>query len=126
MVPICQAKSPIPPVRVLCALPVLLHSSPGPCDCCLQHSCPWTARRSNQSILKEISPGISLEGMAESKEKLKSLLMKVKDKSEKVGLMLNIQKMKIMASSSTTSWEIPRQRPRESFFNASRGPSPLP
>ena len=43
--------------------------------------------------------------MAESKE-LKSLLMKVKEKSEKVGLKLNIQKMKIMASSPTTSWEI--------------------
>ena len=44
--------------------------------------------------------------MAESEEKLKSLLMKVKDESEKVGLKLNIQKMKIMASSPTTSWEI--------------------
>ena len=43
--------------------------------------------------------------MAESKE-LKSLLMKVKDDSEKVGLNLNIQKSKIMASSSITSWEI--------------------
>ena len=44
--------------------------------------------------------------MAESKEKLKSLLMKVKDKSEKVGLKLNIQKMKTMASGPITSWEI--------------------
>ena len=44
--------------------------------------------------------------MAESKEKLKSLFMKVKEESEKVGLMLNIQKTKIMASSPTTSWEI--------------------
>ena len=44
--------------------------------------------------------------MAESKEELKSLLMKVKDKSEKVGLKLNIQKMKIMASGPITSWEI--------------------
>ena len=43
--------------------------------------------------------------MAESEE-LKSLLMKVKEESEKVGLKLNIQKMKIMASSPTTSWEI--------------------
>ena len=43
--------------------------------------------------------------MAESKEELKSLLMKVKEKSEKVGLKLNIQKMKIMASSPTTSWQ---------------------
>ena len=44
--------------------------------------------------------------MAESEEELKSLLMKVKEESEKVGLNLNIQKMKIMASSPTTSWEI--------------------
>ena len=44
--------------------------------------------------------------MAESEEELKSFLMKVKVESEKVGLKLNIQKMKIMASSPTTSWEI--------------------
>ena len=44
--------------------------------------------------------------MAESKEELKSLLMKVKEKSEKVGLKLNIQKTKIMASSPNTSWQI--------------------
>ena len=46
--------------------------------------------------------------MAESKE-LKSLLMKVKEKSEKVGLKLNIQKTKIMASGPITSWEIDRE-----------------
>ena len=44
--------------------------------------------------------------MAESKEELKSLLMKVKEESEKVGLKLNIQKMKILASGPITSWEI--------------------
>ena len=44
--------------------------------------------------------------MAESEEELKSLLMKVKEDSEKVGLKLNIQKTKIMASSPITSWEI--------------------
>ena len=44
--------------------------------------------------------------MAESKEELKSLLMKVKEESEKVGLKLNIQKTKIMASGPFTSWEI--------------------
>ena len=44
--------------------------------------------------------------MAESEEELKSLLMKVKDESEKVGLKLNIQKMKIMATCPITSWEI--------------------
>ena len=43
---------------------------------------------------------------AESEEKLKSLLMKVKKESEKVGLKLNLQKTKIMASGPTTSWEI--------------------
>ena len=44
--------------------------------------------------------------MAESEEELKSLLMKVKEKSEKVGLKLNIQKTKIMASGPITSWQI--------------------
>ena len=44
--------------------------------------------------------------MAESEEELKSLLMKVKEKSEKAGLKLNIQKMKIMASGPITSWGI--------------------
>ena len=44
--------------------------------------------------------------MAESEEELKSLLMKVKEESEKVSLKLNIQKMKIMASGPITSWEI--------------------
>ena len=44
--------------------------------------------------------------MAESKEELKSLLVKVKEESEKVDLKLNIQKIKIMASSPSTSWQI--------------------
>ena len=44
--------------------------------------------------------------MAKSKEELKSLLMKVREESEKAGLKLNIQKMKIMASSPITSWQI--------------------
>ena len=47
--------------------------------------------------------------MAESEEELKSLLMKVKDESEKVGLKLNIQKTKIMACSPITSWQIDRE-----------------
>ena len=47
--------------------------------------------------------------MAESEEELKSLLMKVKVKSEKVGLKLNIQKTKIMATGPITSWEIYRE-----------------
>ena len=70
--------------------------------------------------LKEAQAGIKIAGrninnlryaddttlMAESEEELKSLLMKVKDESEKVGLKFNIQKMKIMASGPITSWEI--------------------
>ena len=48
--------------------------------------------------------------MAESEEELKRLLMKVKEESEKVGLKLNIQKTKIMASGPTTSWEIDGER----------------
>ena len=47
--------------------------------------------------------------MAESEEELKSLLMKVKEESEKAGLKLNIEKMKIMASGPITSWEIDRE-----------------
>ena len=47
--------------------------------------------------------------MAENEEELKSLLMKVKEKSEKPGLKLNIQKTKIMASSPITSWQIDQE-----------------
>ena len=54
--------------------------------------------------------------MAESKEELKSLLMKVKEKSEKVGLKLNIQKTKIMASGHISSW----QKDRENNGNSDR------
>ena len=73
--------------------------------------------------LKEAQAGLKIAGrninnlryaddntlMAESEEELKSLLMKVKEESEKVGLKLNIQKTKIMASSPITSWEIDRE-----------------
>jgi len=48
--------------------------------------------------------------MAESKEELKSLLMKMKEESEKGGLKLNIQKMKIMASGPITTWQIDREQ----------------
>ena len=72
------------------------------------------------AALEEAQAGIKIAGrninnlryaddttlMEESKEKLKSLLMKVKEGSEKVGLKLNIQKTKIMASSPITSWEV--------------------
>ena len=73
--------------------------------------------------LDEVQTGIKIAGrninnlryaddttlMAESKEELKSLLMKVKEESEKVGLKLNIQKTKIMASGPITSWQIDRE-----------------
>ena len=54
--------------------------------------------------------------MAESKEELKSLLMKVKQESEKVGLKLNIQKTKIMASGPITSWQIDGETVRDVIF----------
>ena len=54
--------------------------------------------------------------MAESEQELKSLLMKVKEESEKVGLKLNIQKSNIMASKSITSWEIDGEQCQTFFF----------
>ena len=51
--------------------------------------------------------------MAESKEELKSLLMKVKEKSEKAGSKLNIQKTKIIASSPITSWQIEEEKVKQ-------------
>ena len=56
--------------------------------------------------------------MAESEEELKSLLMKVKEESEKVSLKLNIQKTKIMASGPFTSWEIDGETVSDYFFLA--------
>ena len=58
--------------------------------------------------------------MAESEEELKSLLMKVKDESEKVGLKLNIQKMKIMASGPIISWEIDGETVSDFIFGGSK------
>ena len=58
--------------------------------------------------------------MAESEEELKSLLMKVKVESEKVGLKLNIQKMKIMASGPITSWEIDGETVEDFIFGGSK------
>ena len=57
--------------------------------------------------------------MAESEEDLKSLLMKVKEESEKVGLKLNIQKTKIMASGPITSWEIDGETVADFIFGGS-------
>ena len=58
--------------------------------------------------------------MAESEEELKSLLMEVKEESEKVGLKLNIQKTKIMASSPITSWEIDWETLADFIFGGSK------
>ena len=58
--------------------------------------------------------------LAESKEKLKSFLMKVKEESEKVGLKLHIQKMKIMASGQITSWQIDGETVADFIFLGSK------
>ena len=58
--------------------------------------------------------------MAESEEELKSLLMKVKEESEKVGLKLNIQKMRIMASGPITSWQIDGETVSDFIFWGSK------
>ena len=82
--------------------------------------------------LEEIQAGIKIAGrnlknlryaddttlMAESEEELKSLLMKVKEKSEKAGLKLNIQKTKIMASGPITSWQIDGERVADFILGA--------
>ena len=69
----------------------------------------WKKHKLESRLLGEMSITSDMQMtslMAESEEELKSLLMKVKEESEKVGLKLSIQKMKIMASGSITSWEI--------------------
>ena len=58
--------------------------------------------------------------MAESEEELKSLLMKMKEESEKVGLKLNIQKTKIMASGPITSWQIGGETVADFIFGSSK------
>ena len=84
--------------------------------------------------LDEAQPGIKIAGrntnnlrytddttlMAESKEELKSLLMKLKNDSEKIGLKLNIQKTKIMASSPIPSWEIDGETVSDFIFLGSK------
>ena len=68
----------------------------------------WMKHKLESSFLGEISIRYADDTtlVAESEEELKSLLMKVKEESEKAGLKLNIQKTKIMASSPITSWQI--------------------
>ena len=61
-----------------------------------------------------------MANMAESKEELKSLLIKVKEESEKVGLKLNIQKTKIMASGPITSWQIVGETVADFIFLGSK------
>ena len=82
------------------------------------------------SGLEEVQTGIKIAGrninnlryaddntiMAENEEELKSLLMKVKEESEKVGLKLNIQKTKITASGPITSWQIDRETVSDFMF----------
>ena len=84
--------------------------------------------------LKEVQAGIKIAGrninhlrnadnttlMAESEEELKSLLMKLKEESEKVGLKLNIQKTKIMACGPITSWEIDGETVSDFIFWGSK------
>ena len=84
--------------------------------------------------LEEAQPGIKIAGrninnlryaddttlMAESEEELKGLLMKVKEESENVGFKLNIQKMKIMATSPITSWEIDGETVSDFIFWGSK------
>ena len=84
--------------------------------------------------LEEVQTGIKIAGrninnlryaddttlMAESEEELKSLLMKVKEESEKIGLKLSIQKTKIMASGPTTSWEIDGETVSDFIFLGSK------
>ena len=84
--------------------------------------------------LDEAQAGIKIDGrsinnlryaddttlMAESKEELKRLLMKVKEESEKVGLKLNIKKTKIMASSPITSWQIDGETVTDFIFGGAK------
>ena len=86
------------------------------------------------TVLEEAQAGIKIAGrninnlryaddttlMAESEEELKSLLMKVKEESEKVGLKLNIQKTKILASDPITSWEIDGETVSDFIFLGSK------
>ena len=94
----------------------------GVCEGCILSSYLFNLHAENimRNALDEPQAGIKISGrninnlryaddttlMAESEEELKSLLMKVKEESEKVGLKLNIQKTKIIVSNSITSWEI--------------------
>ena len=84
----------------------------------------WKKHKLESRLLGEISIISDMQMtppfMAESEEELKSLLMTVKEESEKVGLNLNIQKTKIMASGSITSWEIDEETVSDFIFLGSK------
>ena len=86
------------------------HSNPKErkCQKCSNYGTIALISHANKVMLKILQARYAddMTVMAESKEELKSLLMKVKEESEKIGLKLNIQKTKIMASGPITSWEI--------------------
>ena len=113
-------------IRTLHGTKDWFQSGRGVCQCCILSPCLFNfyAEYIIQNVrLDEAQAGIKSAGriinnlryaddtnpMAESEEKLKSLLMAVKGESEKVGLKLSIQKMKIMASSPVSSWQIDRE-----------------
>ena len=90
-----------------------VHCHPAYLTCMQSTSCKvlgWMKHKLESRLAVEMSITSDMHMtpplMAESEEELKSLLMKVKEKSEKVGLKLNIQKTKIMASSPITSWQM--------------------
>ena len=85
----------------------------------------WKKNKLESRLLGEISIMSDMQMtdttlMAESEEELKGLLMKVKEESEKVGLKLNIQKTKIMASSPITSWQIDGETVADFIFLGSK------
>ena len=85
----------------------------------------WKKNKLESRLLGEISIISDMQMtdttlMAESEEELKGLLMKVKEESEKVGLKLNIQKTKIMASSPITSWQIDGETVADFIFLGSK------
>ena len=83
----------------------------------------WMKHKLKSRLLGEISITSDVYDttlMAESEEELKSLLMKVKEESEKVGLKLNIQKTKIMASGPITSWQIDGETVSDFIFFGSK------
>ena len=109
----------------------------GVCQCCILSPCLFNLSAEQimrNTGLEEAQAGIKIAGrninnlrygddttlMAESEEELKSILLKVKEESEKVGLKLNIQKTKMMASDPITSWEIDRETVADLIFLGSK------